>query len=193
MGLSALCASCVLVTNPALFVQRWDSQLVLKISPEPSNALLPRLLIAWLQTPWVLINVACVYLDFALDTAINRCVIKTIFKLPANCASLIKIGTTVICQGCINGFALSKDKLTCKAPITTENSLSAMIGADDKEICTGCKSGFAFKGLVGKDCATAVPAAATGCARLSDDRITCLNSCNAGAGFWMSDVNKCSK
>jgi hypothetical protein len=112
---------------------------------------------------------------FVLDTATFTCFAETTFKLPANCTSLMKTGTTVTCQGCINGFALSKDKLTCKAPITTENCLSAMIGADDKEICIGCKSGFAFKGVAGKDCATLVPAAVTGCARLSDDGVTCLN------------------
>lgn len=129
---------------------------------------------------------------FALDSATFTCAAETTFKLPTNCAALIKTGTTVTCQGCNSGFALSKDKLTCTAAITTVNCLTAIIGADDKEVCGACKSGFAFKGALGTDCATAVPAAVVGCARLADDGTTCMNQCNSAAGFWMSDVNKCT-
>ena len=124
---------------------------------------------------------------FAIDTATNLCVADA--TVIADCGGLTKTGTTVTCQGCTNGKALSTDSLNCTTAATDLNCLAARIvaGPPITQTCDLCKLKFAKKGT-GLTCeATTLE----GCA-VTDTAGTVCTFCNTASGWWFSDVNKCT-
>lgn len=127
---------------------------------------------------------------YAVDITTNLCVEdKTVI---ADCTGLSKNGTDITCQGCTNGKALSTDKKDCKTAVTDANCTSAMITVAPTQLCVACKSGFAKKGDMSANCDTAVSGDTAGCLVTDTDVKKCL-FCNTSNGYWMSDVNKCTK
>lgn len=98
----------------------------------------------------------------------------------------------VTCQACQNSKTLSVDKMNCTTATTDKNCWSAMLTAEGSpQVCLGCNKGFASKtGAI--VCDQAVTGDIAGCMRVSADGKSCDNLCNRWAGFWMTDVNKCT-
>lgn len=91
---------------------------------------------------------------------------------------------------CIPGKVLIDN--TCNTKVTAPNC-NVAISVAGTQICVACKSGYAFKGATSQTCDTVVSGNLLGCARVSDDGRWCIGPCNSSLGYWMHDVNYCTK
>jgi hypothetical protein len=129
---------------------------------------------------------------FALKADSNTC--EADATKIADCMGLAKdVAGKVTCQACQNSKTLSVDKTNCTVATTDKNCYSAFLPQEGAaQLCISCNKGFAYKTGGNPVCDQSVSGDLTGCARVTADGKTCDNLCNGWAGFWMTDVNKCT-